>query len=144
MFPIVICSFWVMSLISVVVHLVKSGLATQKAISRFIIVLLFSAFFLPMYAGILCHGGIHLMYEKEADAISMQGNITEIAGLGMFSFPRLDSDYGYGDTHGVQFVINGEVCCAPTKGSLNTGDYVEILYLPNSKYILSIQKSVES
>lgn len=109
-----------------------------------VLVLLVCGFFLCMNVGRLLHGGIHLIYEREADAIELQGEISEIRGLGRFSFPELESEYGYGETNGVQFTIDGIECSAIVQGSLEVGDQVIVVYLPKSGYILSIAESETS
>ena len=56
---------------------------------------------LCMDAGQLHHGGIYLIQEKQADAVRMQGYITEINGLGIYSLPIIECNYyenpKYGD-----------------------------------------------
>ena len=103
--------------------------------------------FACMYIGQLRHGGIYLYREIEADAVQMQGYITEIDELGIYSFPIIECDYyenpKYGDPNGYEFTINGILCTAPTNGSLKVGDYVEVEYLPKSGYILYIDKLEE-
>lgn len=97
--------------------------------------------------GQLKYGGIYLLWEKESDAIQTQGNITEIAELNEYSFPRIECDYyenlKRGDPEGYEFTINGIQCAAPVKGSLEVGDYVSVTYLPKSRYILYIGEEVE-
>ena len=94
--------------------------------------------------GQLHHGGIYLYREVAADAVQMQGYITEINGLGIYSLPIIECDYyenlKYGDPNGYEFIINGISCTAPTKGSLEVGDYVKVEYLPKSGYILHIDE----
>ena len=97
--------------------------------------------------GQLYQGGIYLAEEIEEDAINVQGYITEMGVLGLYSLPRIECDYydnlKYGDPYGYEFTINGIQCTAPTNGSLQVGDYVEVTYLPKSRYILYIDKTEE-
>lgn len=97
-----------------------------------------------MVIGELSHGGIYLLWEKESDAVEMQGEITEITGLNEYSLPIIECDYyenmKYGDPTGYEFTINGIQCTAPVKGSLKVRDYVSVIYLPRSGYILYIDK----
>ena len=88
--------------------------------------------------GVLYNGGIYLREEKETDAVEMQGEITNIEGLGEFSFPRIQDDYEYDEKNGYKFTINGVQCTFVAKGSLEVGDYVTVKYLPKSGYILYI------
>lgn len=95
-------------------------------------------------AGQLLHGGIYLLWEKESDAVGMQGKITEITELDNYSLPRIECDYyenlKYGDPKGYEFTINSIQCTAPVKGSLKVGDYVSVTYLPKSGYVLYIDR----
>jgi len=95
-------------------------------------------------AGQLSHGGIYLLWERESDAVGMQGKITEITELSQYSLPRIECDYyedlKYGDPKGYEFTINGIQCIAPVKGSLKVGNYVSVTYLPKSGYILYIDQ----
>ncbi len=103
--------------------------------------------FLWIVIGQLSYGGIYLVVEKEAAAIQTKGYIEKIAEVGIASFPRMECDYydnlKYGDPYGYEFTINGIQCTAPTNGSLQVGDYVEVTYLPKSRYILYIDKTEE-
>lgn len=91
--------------------------------------------------GILYNGGIYLYDENETDAVEIQGEITSIKELSSFSFPRIHGDYDYEEKHGYEFTINGIQCIFVAKGSLETGDYVTIKYLPKSGYILYIAET---
>lgn len=110
-------------------------------IAKLLLTVLVCTFFLCMNIGRILHGGIHLIYERDSDAIEIQGEISNIEELGRFSFPELKTDYGYGETNGVQFTINGIKCSAALQGNLNVGDNVTVIYLPQSGYILSIVKN---
>ena len=105
---------------------------------------LFLLFFMCMVCGHLSHGGIYLIQEKQTEAVSMRGYITQIDELGIFLLPSIENDYNedkqFGDPQGYEFTINGVQCTAPAKKSLMVGDYVEVEYLPKSGYILYIDK----
>lgn len=110
-----------------------------------IAVMCFCGFIICMNIGILVHGGIQLISEKETDAVKMQGQIVSLEGLDIFSFPKLKTEYGYtqlkagnGRANGVQFTIDGIQCQASTNGAFQVGDYVTVEYLPKSGYILGI------
>lgn len=105
-----------------------------------LLAILVCLFFLCMNIGRLIHGGICLVWERETDAVVVNGEIAQIEDLSIFSFPNMDSDYGYADKNGVQFVIDGENYTAITNGELAVGDYVSISYLPDSRFILSVIK----
>ena len=107
--------------------------------------LVFGSFTFCMHGGCLINGGIYLIYEKEVDAIEIQGEILGIDELSEFSFPRtLSREYGYGEATGVQITINDSQCSAPgivvSTLDLKVGDYVKVTYLPKSGYVLSIYK----
>lgn len=123
-----------------ITDLIKHSINT-KSVVTFLIAVLFFGFFLCMNLGRVLHGGIHLICEKEEHAVELQGEILEIKPLGKFSFPELKTEYGYEKANGVQFIVNGIACSAPIQGSINVGDYVTIVYLPKSGYVLSINKT---
>lgn len=139
--PIFVSLFALSMLISTASHFV-TVMIQQKLSSRDVINLLLAvlvcSFFLCMNVGRLLHGGIHLTYERESNAVELQGEILEIKELGRYSFPELKTEYGYGETNGVQFVIDGVECTAVTRGTLEVGDNVTVTFLPQSGYILSI------
>ena len=95
-------------------------------------------FFLCMNFGRLFCGGIHLIYERESQAIEFTGEISEIKELGRYSFPELSNGYGYSETNGVQLTIGNVKCTAVTRGQLEVGDKVTVTFLPQSGYILMI------
>lgn len=139
--PIFVSLFALSMLISAASHFV-TVIIQQKLSSRDVINLLLAVlvcgFFLCMNVGRLLHGGIHLTYERESNAVELQGEILEIKELGRYSFPELKTEYGYGETNGVQLVIDGVECTAVTRGILEVGDNVTVTFLPQSGYILSI------
>ncbi|MCM1111643.1 MAG: hypothetical protein NC399_00160 [Muribaculum sp.] len=93
--------------------------------------------------GELLYGGIYLYHEQETDAVEMQGEITDIKGLGDFVFPTVKDGRGYEEENGYEFTIDGVKCAANRKGSLKVGDYVTVRYLPKSGYILYIAEIEE-
>lgn len=139
--PIFVSLFALSMLFSAVSHLI-AAMIQQKVSSRdlvnFLLAVLVCSFFLYMNIGRLLHGGIHLIYERESNAVELQGNIVEIKELGRYSFPELKTEYGYGETNGVQLLIDGVECTAVTRGELVVGDNVTVIFLPQSGYILSI------
>ena len=122
------------------VRLIYGKRISKHDVWTFLFILLIAGFFLRMEGGVLLHGGIYLLTERLPDAIEMQGYISEIEGLGRYSFPRIKSNYGYGDTNGVEFTIDGVQCTAVLQGTLEIGDYVSVKYLPKSGYVLYISQ----
>lgn len=139
--PISVSLFMLPILVFAVLHL-TTGIIHREISSRdvagFLLAVLVCGFFLCMNVGRLLHGGIHLIYERESDAVEFQGNILEINELGRYSFPELESEYGHGDKNGIQILIDGVECTAIARGELAVGDNVTISYLPRSRYVLSI------
>ena len=131
--------------ISVVVFLIVGiiGSILKRKGDRFVFPAYFaglcvSGLLLHINMGVLLHGGIYLVSEKESDAITMRGYISAIEANNMFEMPRMRTEYGYTHTNGEKITINNIRCKAPTGGILKEGDYVEVVYLPKSSYILSI------
>ena len=107
---------------------------------RTLSVLLISGFFICIGTSRLMYGGIHLIYERESDAVVVHGQIESIEELDILAFPSLNCKYTEGNTHGIQITINGIHYTAIEKGTLESGDSVVIKYLPKSRYILHIDK----
>ena len=89
----------------------------------------------------LLNGGIYLRDEKETNAVEIQGEISDIKGLGDFTFPVVKGNYLYEEKNGYEFTIDGVRCKGVNKGSLEVGDYVTVRYLPKSGYILYIAET---
>ena len=139
--PAFVSLFALSMLISAVSHLVlvvlKHKFSSRDGIN-FLLAILVCGFFLSMYIGRLLNGGIHLIYEREASAVELRGEITEITKLGRYSFPEINSGYEYADKNGVQLSINGVKCTAISRGTLEIGDRVIVTYLPQSGFVLEI------
>lgn len=115
----------------------KKEISISNIVSNILIVSVI-IFFIAMSAGRLSHGGYYLASESESDAVEIRGYIVTIKNLGRFEFPELKSDYGYGEDNGVQLTIGDIQCSAPVCGDFAVGDYVAVVYLPKSGYVLSI------
>lgn len=109
-------------------------------LARTLTMLLISGIFFCIGTSRLMYGGIHLIYERESDAVVVQGQIELIEELNILAFPSLDCKYTDGNTHGIQITINGIHYTAIEKGTLEIGDSVVIKYLPQSRYVLHIEK----
>lgn len=108
-----------------------------------LLILIGVAFTACIQVGVLLSGGMYLCDEQETDAVEMQGEITNIKGLGQFVFPVVKDGRGYEEENGYEFTIGGVKCAANRKGSLKVGDYVTVRYLPKSGYILYIAEIEE-
>lgn len=144
LFPLFMIGLALVGLIPGLVHIIYVVLhnQTRQAVNfvRFFSLLFLSFAFFCVGAGRLMHGGIHLLYERESDAIFVQGETEKIDHLNMLTFPNLDCTYTDGNTHGVHITLNGVCYTAIEKGTLKIGDNVIIEYLPQSGYILNIEK----
>ncbi len=139
-FGLSIFSFaFLMCIVSIVIQGVRKKLVL-KDMAIYTLFALGYALVISIALGQLMHGGIYLQYEKESDAIELCGEITDIRGLELFSFPIVEGGYKHEEKNGYEFIINGIKCKAVLKGSLNTGDYVTVKYLPKSGYILYISE----
>ena len=141
--PFFVVLFSIYMAVGVILQFIK--LVLDRRLSKYTVftslfALIICSFFLRMDGGVLLHGGIYLLTERLSDAIEMQGYISEIEGLGQYSFPRMKSNYGYGEHNGVEFTIDGIQCTAILQGSLEVGDYVSVKYLPKSGYVLYISQ----
>ena len=90
--------------------------------------------------GRLLHGGIYLITEREEDAVEISGTISSIENLSRFSFPELNKEYRSVQPNGAKIMVGDIPCVATSSGDFAVGDYVTVLYLPQSKYVLSIEK----
>lgn len=91
--------------------------------------------------GLLLNGGIHLLYEKETDAVVYEGTLTGFRFLGMEEMPKLRTEYKSEAAYGVSLQIDDITCKAPTRGLLLIGDRVKVTYLPRSGYVLALTRS---
>ena len=108
-----------------------------KSIVLILFVILIWTVFVTRDIGNVVYGGIHLIYEREDDAVETQGTIESIRPLSERDFPRTDL-YEELVSNGVQFVIDGIPYSAFSRGNFEVGNQVCVSYLPKSSYILSI------
>lgn len=85
-----------------------------------------------MHTGVLKDGGIRLLTEREKDAQVVSGKIESVRQLTEWQFYNK-----YGDA--VSFEIDGERYSVFSLGDAEMGDEVEITYLPESRYVLSVR-----
>lgn len=103
------------------------------------VIVCFWALYPAQNIGILTHGGIHLVHERESEGVEIQGTIEEIEPLGGRESPYTDL-YTETKSHGVRFVVDKTPYTAFAKGDFEVGDQVYVRCLPRSGYILSISK----
>ncbi len=126
-------------IISLITH--RERLSKKWAICIFFSIA--TVFLLCVQVGRLAHGGLHLVYEKSSASLTVRGEIQKVEHIGRMSFPELGSKYGNTQSAGVKITINGIVCTAPSTGSFEVGDVVDVEYLPRSGYVLSISAAAE-
>ena len=100
-------------------------------------------YMLSMCLGILMHGGIYLLREKEDAKIDISGTIEDCQEMTQFMTPGIGThyhEYGDGCMYGYVITVEGEALKIPSMGDLTVGDNVFVSYLPKSKYVLSIEK----
>lgn len=130
------------SLIGVVFKIIKFKKAEDKPKEATIIftMLLSSLIFAVTGIGVLMYGGYHILYEREYDAVEMNGYIEELERIDNPIFPNIRQlEYDYEETNGVKYIINGKKCTAMRQGDFKEGDYVFVRYLPKSSYVLYIE-----
>lgn len=91
----------------------------------------------------LSNGGIHMLWEKEDEAIERSGTIEDI----IYPSQRIPTYKGeYGDSplpFGVDITIDGETYFMPYIEEIDEGEKVVFTYLPKSEFILSITTTEE-
>lgn len=86
----------------------------------------------------LLQGGIHLIYERSDDAVTVEGTLESIEKVSPLSGARYmvgnESSFGY------TYTIDGVECTGMALGTLEEGDQVTATYLPKSGFVLSIEE----
>lgn len=110
-----------------------------SAIVTLLLFVFIGIFFMTMNIMSLINGGAYLCKEDSNDAIVESGIIENICepsdDVSLFKV-RYNGHYRFG----ADVMIDGEEYFAVTCEGLEIGDYVEFEYLPNSKFILCIDK----
>ena len=132
-------AFLISPLVHGIAEIRRNGFSSQ-IIKKLIATLLICTVFLSLNIGRLLHGGIYLITEREEDAVEIRGTISSIENLSRFSFPELNKEYRSVQPNGAKIVVGDIPCVATSSGDFAVGDYVTVLYLPQSKYVLSIEK----
>lgn len=87
----------------------------------------------------LFQGGIHLIYERADDAVTVSGTIEEIHKRSALSGTRYTS---HGETSsGYDYTVNGVTCTGMALGTLEVGDEVTVTYMPKSGFVLAIEET---
>lgn len=142
--PMCTTIFFVIWLLIVSIPFFKSLLSREagvKEIGHYAVGFLIGVYILSIGIGRLANGGIHLLYEKEADAVSVCGRMEQIEALNRFSFAQVgDMEYTQQGVYGIRVTIDGSRYTVIGLGDLQVGDTVRIVYLPESRYVLEIDK----
>lgn len=121
------------TIISTSVKLNQKKATKYEALRSFIICMGISLCFIPMNVQTLSNGGIHLVNERESDAVTQTFVIEKIYEPSK-EYPNFKYDHKYG----ADIFIDGEMYFMAEAGDFKAGDLVTITYLPKSKVILSI------
>ena len=131
---------WLVSPLARGIAEIKRNGFSAKVVKRLAAVLLICAVFLSLNIGRLLYGGICLVAEREEDAVEISGTISSIENLSRFSFPELNNEYRSVQPNGAKIVVGDVPCVAVSSGEFAVGDFVTVVYLPQSRYVLSIEK----
>ena len=138
--PIIIGAFILFALLSSVISVYKTiRLAAFEKSSLLKDIVMIFGFILLLSINIvrLSDGGFWLLFEDESDSIITHGEISSIEEISTMRFPNIN---GYGK----EITIDDEQYISMHFDEYEIGDYVEIRYLPKSKYVLSIQSGYQS
>ena len=139
--PAIFLLFACIILVSAIVHYgkqVKAQNTNGKNTVSFLVAILIFGFLIGLNGSRIAHGGMYLINEREQDAMTCVGEITQIRAMNRFEFPELSSEGN--TTNGVELTVNGMKYTVILKGSFEVGDTVRITYLPRSRYVLSISR----
>ena len=121
------------------------GVSAERVLTFFLCLLTW-LFFIRLNGGRLLNGGVYLLREKAAAAITYEGTVAEISPYDQYSFPNIsayhtDESEISPNLYGCRIVVDNLVLKAPDSGTLRAGDHVSVTFLPKSMYILSISKN---
>jgi len=120
--------------------------ATVEKVLILLMCLLIGGFFIRLDGGRLLNGGLYMLQEKPADAISHRGVIEKIVPCDQYHFPNISkyhkeySNVNNTSIYGYEITVDNMDFKAPEIGTLTQGDAVVICFLPKSGYILSVEK----
>ena len=124
------------SIIPVLSNLFRSDEKRVQSIIYLLLALPVVFVFIYISARPLLSGGYHLFFEDETTRVAKQGYVQEITECA-------NSEHRYnlesGVTEGYNININQETYHIMYLDDIQVGDHVYIEYLPNSKFILSIE-----
>lgn len=112
----------------------RAAFGDYRGVILFVLLILLAAILVSS----LLHGGIHLIYERADDAVTVTGTIEDIQKRSALSGTRYTA---YGESgSGYDYTIDGITCTGMAIGTLEAGDEVTVTYLPKSGFVLSIEE----
>lgn len=130
--------FFIPSIIRFVIDLIhKAADHSIGNLIKHVAFLLILSFLVTLNLIPLMRGGFFLLFEREKDAIEIEGTIEELDELSWFGGSKYDFEQNHGN--GETIVINGVKYYLMTYGTFQLGDCVIIKVLPKSKLILEIE-----
>lgn len=103
----------------------------KEIISDLVVLAFFGVLFLPPFVR-----GFSLQNETEADAVKAQGTVEEIKGMFIPTMYKWEGK----NVFSKYIVIDGEKYYCMTGDCVEIGEQIQFEYLPESKYILRIDK----
>ncbi len=116
---------------------VRKAAAEPRQLIASALIFAVSLFFIYLNGRALARGGIHLLKETEADAVSRTGQIESIARLENLDIQK----YYYNEKTalGYEIVIDGRAYTVIEPEGFAVGDQVDFTCLPRSGFILAIE-----
>ena len=84
----------------------------------------------------ICSGGIHLVYERPGDTVTVEGTIEQIQPCSILTSPKYFTTAE--NANGYKLTIGESTCIVHSIGTLEVGDQVTASYLPNSGFALEV------
>lgn len=106
----------------------------SKAVLLFVLMIAIAV----ILCNILLHGGIHLIYERADDSVTVQGTIEDVQPCSIFSSPKYNTNKE--NSNGYLLTIGNVTCTSMALGDLEVGDMVSVVYMPKSGFVLSIEE----
>ena len=84
----------------------------------------------------LFNGGIHLIYERPDDAVTVEGTIEDIQSCSILTSPKYFTTAE--NANGYKLTVGDTTCVIHSIGTLEVGQQVTVTYLPKSGFVLEI------
>lgn len=136
-FPLGFCLFDFLIFLNILFDLFGKKKNNNKAGN--IIGLISTCFLFTISAIHLSRGGIYLLFEDESDQIEIKGIVEETIEIDAWTSPKYDGEEQYNNYgRGEALVVNGVKYYLIEYGNIKVGDYVHMLVLPRSHFVLEI------